>query len=362
MSRMRVGEVLQAVNRLAPFDTALDWDNSGLLVGDRGAEVEKVLVALDVTAQVVAEAKAAGAGLIVSHHPVIFGGGRKRLLAGDPAFEAAAAGIAVISAHTNYDMAPEGVNHALAQALELQNVRPLVKERTEPWKKLVVFVPATHAEAVYRAMSEAGAGKMGNYGGVASILDAEGRFLPLPGSQPFIGRVGEPCRVVEKGIEMVVPPHLLEDVLLAVKQAHPYEEPAWDVYDDWGVTQDCWLGCVGSLTEAVDEAAFARRIREALGIAPRFNPGKRSIRRVAVCGGAGADALSAAPGIDALVTGDVKHHQFLEAAARGITLYDAGHYATENIAMPQLRDQLRRLLPGVTVDLARAYAGQVASL
>ncbi len=361
MKGMLVKEVLAALDRIAPFDTALDWDNSGLLVGDPDARVEKVLVALDATSQVIAEAAAGGAGLVVSHHPVIFGGGRKRLLPGDPAFEAAAAGVAVISAHTNYDMAPEGINLALARALGLENLEPLSRERVEPWKKVVAFVPADRAQAVYQAMSEAGAGKTEHYAAAASVMDVEGRFLPLPGAQPFMGRVGEPCRVAEKAVEMLVPPENLEAVLQAMRQAHPYEEPAWDVYDDWGKTRESWLGWMGTLPGPLGEREFAAQLEETLGLAPRFNPGSRSICRVAVCGGAGAEYLSAARGADALVTGDVKHHQFLEAAGRGMTLYDAGHYATENIAMPQLRDQLRRMLPGVEVELAQAYSGQVVS-
>ena len=359
---MKIKEILGAIDSLAPFETALDWDNSGLLVGDPQGEADRILVALDVTPQVVAEARAAGAQLIVSHHPVIFGGGRKQLLAGDPAYEAAAAGIGVISAHTNYDMAPRGVNYALAGALGLEDLVPLARERVRPYKKLVVFVPATHAEAVYEAMAGAGAGKIGTYGGVAALMDIDSRFVPLEGAHPFIGKVGEAARVVEKGVEMVVPAEKLDQVVRAMKEAHPYEVPAYDIYDDWSLTQECWLGFTGTLPRPVDQISFAKAIQKALGIAPRFNPGQRQIRKVAVCGGSGGDYLEAAAGADALITGDVKHHQFLEAERRGMTLYDAGHYATENIAMPQLRDQLEALLPGVKVELAREYAGQVVSV
>ena len=359
MTIMKIQEILEAIDSLAPFKTALDWDNSGLLVGDPQKDTEKILVALDVTPEVVAEAREAGAGLIVSHHPVIFGQGRRNVMAGDPVYEASAAGISVISAHTNYDMAPQGVNHALARALGLRQPVPLARERVRPYKKVVVFVPATHAEAVYEAMSKAGAGRIENYGAVAALTDVDSRFMPLEGAHPFIGKVGEVAHVVEKGIEMVVPAEGLKRVLQAMKETHPYEVPAYDVYDDWSLTQESCLGLVGELSQPMDEMAFAREIRKALGIAPRFNPGKRTIRRVAVCGGSGGDYLEAAKGADALVTGDVKHHQFLEAQRQGMTLYDAGHYATENIAMPQLREQLAGLLPGVTVELAQAYAGQV---
>ncbi|MEA5010838.1 MAG: Nif3-like dinuclear metal center hexameric protein [Angelakisella sp.] len=359
---MRVGEIIQAVETIAPFTTALDWDNSGLLVGDKNAQVERVLIALDVTSQVVQEAKRKGANLIISHHPVIFGGGRKKLVPGDPAVDALIAGIAVISAHTNWDMAQLGVNKALADTLGLKNQQPLALEKSRCFQKLIAYVPATHADVVFNAMCEAGGGILGDYSAVGSLTDVEGRFTPKKGADPYIGAVGQPCRVVEKAVGMLVHPDRMQDVLLAMKKAHPYEEPAYDIYENKAVTDDCWLGVVGSLPASMGEIDFARLLGEKLGLAPRFNPGSRNIRRVAVCGGSGADYLKHAKGVDAFVTGDVKHHQFIEAASSNITLYDAGHYATEQVSMPQLCKLLQQRLAGVTVELSAAYSGQVVSV
>ena len=161
------GNVYKAIDALAPFGGCMEWDNVGLLVGTPEAAVSGVLVTLDVTPQAVETARQRGLNCIVSHHPVIFHP-LGRISARDTAGLCLTNGITVISAHTNYDFAPQGVNYALASALELQNIRPFGPEnKKEPWVSLIVFVPVTHAEAVYRAMSEAGAGRLGNYSGCA---------------------------------------------------------------------------------------------------------------------------------------------------------------------------------------------------
>lgn len=251
-----VADVAKAVDQLAPFGTQMDWDNSGLLVGDPCRGVTKVLAALDATTAVIDRAESMGAEVIVTHHPVIFRG-VKRLLAGDPPFEAAARGIAVISAHTCYDMAPQGVNDLLADALGL-------RERSPLWEE-------------------------------------------FPGGE---GRT---------------------------------------------------LGVIGELPCPMSREELAAWVEEALGLRPgfvRYLPASgtesEAIRRVAVCGGAGADYLETAKnkGCAAYITGDVRHHEFLAAAEMGLFLMDAGHFATENIAMPSLAARLGSLLPGVEVVCA----------
>ena len=200
------GNVYKAIDALAPFGGCMEWDNVGLLVGTPEAAVSGVLVTLDVTPQAVETARQRGLNCIVSHHPGIFHP-LGRISARDTAGLCLANGITVISAHTNYDFAPQGVNYALASALELQNIRPFGPEnKKEPWVSLIVFVPVTHAEAVYRAMSEAGAGRLGNYSGCAYMNEGEGRFLPKAGAKPFLGSVGAPETAAEIRLEMLCDP------------------------------------------------------------------------------------------------------------------------------------------------------------
>ena len=178
------GNVYKAIDMLAPFGGCMAWDNVGLLVGEPDSAVTGILVTLDVTPAAVAQALEMRMNCIVSHHPIIFHP-LKRISARDAAGLCLANGISVISAHTNYDFAPRGVNCALAQMLGLRNIRPFGPEDKEKsWYSIIVFVPKSHAEAVYRTMSEAGAGRQGNYSGCAYMNDGEGRFLPEAGLHP----------------------------------------------------------------------------------------------------------------------------------------------------------------------------------
>ncbi|MEI3579428.1 MAG: Nif3-like dinuclear metal center hexameric protein [Acutalibacteraceae bacterium] len=172
-----VSMIYGKLNSLAPFATQESWDNSGLLAGDPGAEVTQALVVLDITGDAVREAQELGAQLIVSHHPVIFQP-LKKLESGSVAWELARAGISAISAHTNLDKARGGVNDCLAAALGLENVTVYGVEGREKHYKLTVFVPADHADAVRRAMTDAGAGTIGGYTGCTFSVEGTGRFLP----------------------------------------------------------------------------------------------------------------------------------------------------------------------------------------
>lgn len=202
------GNVYKAIDMLAPFGGCMAWDNVGLLVGEPDSAVTGILVTLDVTPAAVAQALEMRMNCIVSHHPIIFHP-LKHISARDAAGLCLANGISVISAHTNYDFAPRGVNCALAQTLGLRNIRPFGPEDKEkPWYSIIVFVPKTYAEAVYRTMSEAGAGRQGNYSGCAYMNDGEGRFLPEAGAHPYLGKVGALEKAEETRLEMLCAPEM----------------------------------------------------------------------------------------------------------------------------------------------------------
>lgn len=247
-----VKQLVEFIDKLAPFGTAEDWDNSGLLVGDDGREVSGVLVALDATPQVVEEAERLGCSLIITHHPVIFQP-IKRLHSGSVPYMAAQRGIAILSAHTNLDKAARGVNTALAEKLELGETRAFL----------------------------------------------EG--------------------------------------------------------DEFGIC--------GKLETPMQPEEFAKLLHSRLGLAPRFNPLGRTIQTVGICGGAGADLLQDAIGIgiapDAFVTADVKHHEYIAAAAHGVTLYDCGHYATEAVVIPRIVKELQCTFPALRIAPAAVYNGEL---
>lgn len=338
-----VADILNKINSIAPFALTMDFDNTGLLVGDPTQPVKKALVALDCTMEAISEAKKMGAQLIVTHHPVIFHP-LKKVTAGSVVYRLVQEGISVISAHTNLDIAGGGVNDCLAQKLGLENITGLSSVSSQPFCKVAVFVPCQQAQQVYQAMAKAGAGTIGAYAGCAYFTQGTGVFLPLPGANPFLGQVGKTEEAAEVKIEMVCPPEKLPAVVAAMNAAHPYEVPAYDVFEDKGLCLQEFLGRVGTLPCPVQPEQFARQVKEALGGMVKFVAGKGPIQKVAVCGGSGASELKAALncGAQALVTGDVKHDVFLEALHIGITLLDAGHFHTEDIVIDPLREELAK--------------------
>lgn len=347
------GNVYKAIDMLAPFGGCMAWDNVGLLVGEPDSAVTGILVTLDVTPAAVAQALEMRMNCIVSHHPIIFHP-LKHISARDAAGLCLANGISVISAHTNYDFAPRGVNCALAQTLGLRNIRPFGPEDKEkPWYSIIVFVPKSHAEAVYRTMSEAGAGRQGNYSGCAYMNDGEGRFLPEAGAHPYLGKVGALEKAEETRLEMLCAPECLDAVIAAMRAAHPYEEPAYSILQNHALHRQEVYGMVGELPRPMQTEELAAMSETALNTRIQYVPAGREILTVAVCGGAGSDFMgeALAAGAEAFLTGEVKHHEWFMAAEQGLCLMAAGHHATEHPAMPQLAKQLRAALPGLPVEV-----------
>ncbi|HYE96749.1 MAG TPA: Nif3-like dinuclear metal center hexameric protein [Rubricoccaceae bacterium] len=359
-----VRDLAATLEAWAPPGQKLDYDHVGLQVGDASAAVERVLVALDLTPAVVDEAAELKADLVITHHPLLFRP-LQRLTTDDPAgalaLRLAQAGIAYYALHTNLDAAPGGVSFALAEHLGLEGVRSL--EPTEgALKKLVTFVPATHAEAVRRALADAGAGRIGAYEGCTFEVTGTGRFRPTDAARPFIGEAGGPEETVEEvRLEMEVMKWDVARAVAALKAAHPYEEVAYDLYPVEQAATRAGFGAVGTLPEAVPLRGFLAHVAERLDAGALRYAGHpdASVRTVAVCGGAGASLLKHAlrVGADAYVTADVSYHRFFEALAPDgmprIALIDAGHYETEALTERLLTHWLAARFPGLTVTTTR---------
>lgn len=318
---------------------AESWDAVGLVCGDPAAAVDRVHFAVDPVESVVDEAIAAGAQLLVTHHPLYLGGTTS--VAADTAkgrviHRLIGAGVALYVAHTNADVANPGVNDALAAALAVRDTEPLSPLPHGSLDKIVTFVPADDAERVLDALAAAGAGTVGDYTRCGYLGQGVGTFTPGPLTAPTIGTPGVVEHVVETRLETIAPRRLRGAVLRALIAAHPYEEPAYDVVELAAVPSGLGLGRVGELAEAMTLAAFTRIVAASLpatawGVRAAGEP-DRPVRRVAVCGGSGGGlaAAAAALGADVLVTSDLKHHATSEAVADlGIGLIDAAHWATE---------------------------------
>lgn len=352
MSALFVRDVIAALDRIAPPHLALDNDPRGLLVGDPSTAVAGIVVALDVTAATMDAATSLGAQMIVAHHPLIYH--PLRTIRTDEAHPGSVVhacirhGISVACAHTNWDIAPGGVNDVLAGLIGIRETRPVRITHREPLVSIAVFVPAENRDAVMDAMFAAGAGAIGAYDRCAFTASGEGTFRPLPGANPTVGGVGTPETVNEVRVEMILPAEKQDAVLAAMRAAHPYEEAAHYVYPLRNTAADYGLGRVGTLPEPTTARALRERLQRVLGIAEIrvAGPLDRRITTVAVGGGACAELVpdAVALGADALITSDVRHHEFVDADARGFALIDAGHAATETPGARELAGRLRAAL------------------
>jgi dinuclear metal center YbgI/SA1388 family protein len=343
-SAVTVRDVWEALDAKYPFFHRADWDNVGILLGDPKASARRVVIALDATASVVAACRRHKADLLVTHHPVIHSplkSIRTDQIASAAAHELVRMGVAVISAHTNADVAPGGVSHALARRIGLQGIRPLIPGGPSDACKVAVFVPPDGADAVLDALSKAGGGRIGAYARCSFRTAGTGTFLPSESANPFLGRPGREERVEEIRLESVVAGSLVQDVLRAVREAHPYEEPAIDVYPLKGAALGGGIGAVGDrkqeaplaeVLEGVYRAARPSWIKVA-------GPRKKRVRRIAVVAGSGSEFAKAArvAGADLFLTADIKYHQALEAAAGDMTVADIGHGSGEKWILPEFR-------------------------
>ena len=354
----RVSDVKRVMDEWAPPAWAATWDRVGLHVGRPDQEVTAVAVCLSVTPGVVTGARTAGADMIVAHHPLIWDPIRA-LRTDDPqvrlCLDIAAGGMACMAAHTNLDVAPGGVNDALAKAIGLEQTKPLFAAEKAQQIKLVVFVPELHLARVRDAVSAAGAGIMGLYTHCSFSAPGMGTFLPGEGAEPFSGEVGKVNEEPERRFETLVSKPRLGAVLRAMFQAHPYEEVAYDVIPLENTDPAVGLGRVGNLPEAMDTGRFVEHVRKCLSPAPvrAVSPGTtRRVRRVAVLGGSGGDQVGRMPlGVDAYVTGDVKYHDALSAQARNLLVVDAGHHGTEIPVLPEIARRLGAALQGLPVTV-----------
>ncbi|MFT4083356.1 MAG: Nif3-like dinuclear metal center hexameric protein [Nocardioides sp.] len=354
-----LAEVMALLDEWYPPHTADGWDAVGLVYGDPAAEVRKVMFAVDPVQSVAEEAAGWGADLLVVHHPLFL-----KPVHGVPATTPkgrtlatlAAAGCALLTAHTNADQAIGGVSESLALALGLTDLAPLVPAATSAaatgYDKLTVYVPSEHAEDLRRALAAAGAGRLGDYEAASFSSPGEGRFRPLPGATPRIGRVGDLEIVDEVRVECLLPRRLRGRVIAALLATHPYEEPAYDVVElaPLGPAALTGTGRVGAV-EPTTLAGFAERVAAALpataaGIRVAGDP-ERPVTRVALCGGAGDFLLDqlATSDADVYLTSDLRHHpasEFLDKG--GPALIDVPHWAAEWTWLPVVARRLREAL------------------
>lgn len=351
---MKLIDIIKHIEDFAPLALQESWDNSGLILGDRDQEVKSIMVCLDVTETVLNEAIEKGCNLILSHHPIIFKGIKKltennsdqRILR-----KAIKNDIAIYAAHTSLDNAKEGINSFLAKKLGLKNIS-ILAPKEDCLFKIVTYVPNSHADIVRDAMFKAGAGSIGNYNACSYNLEGTGTFKAQEDTNPFVGNIGEMHFENEVRIETITPKHLLSNVIRELIASHPYEEPAYDVFQTHIQWNQAGLGVVGELENAVEEEEFFQHLKTTFHLSAfRRSPrlGKK-VKKIAICSGSGADFITRAKAAhaDAYLSGDISYHRFFEHDDK-MLIIDIGHAETELPTKELFCYELSKRINGIQV-------------
>jgi dinuclear metal center YbgI/SA1388 family protein len=345
---LKIAQFQKAFETIAPSSIAWKGDNIGLLVGRPERNITNILVALDLTEAVIAEAAAKRVNLIVTHHPAIFHPLKSvtaRSATGSMVMSLIERNIAVFAAHTNLDSVKWGVNFTLAGMLGLKDLR-ILSPIEGSLQSLTVFVPKAYTDKVAEAMHAAGAGMFERYDTCSFRGEGTGTFRGGNNADPFIGTVGNVEHVPEVRLEMLVEQWKLSGVIAAMLKAHPYEEVAYNITPLANRNSEYGLGAIGDLPKAMDRNRFLAMVKKRLNAtAVRYSGPDLPVRRVAVCGGSGSEYIREAlsQGADAMVTADCKYHTFQEFE-QSLLLVDAGHYETEVGVLPALAEAIRTIM------------------
>jgi len=344
----KAAEVMQLMGELAPARLAEDWDNVGVQVGDASQDVENVLLALDFNQKVLAEAVEKKCQLIITHHPFIFNGIKSvdtQNQSGKLIFELIKNNISLFSAHTNLDIAEAGLNDYLIKKLDVDNISILKITNSQNYHKLVTFIPKASFESVRDALYAKGTGKYKNYSHSGFYQQGKGNFKPLVDSEPYLGEKGKLNEVEEYRLETIVAPENLDQVIKELLKVHPYEEPAWDLYQMDNLKSKKGIGRIANLKSEMELDSFLDKIKEVYELdLIKVVKAKKKIKRIALCSGSGADFIKDAhfKGADLYLTGDVKFHEAQTAEELGMSLVDFGHYGSEKFVKELLFEQLNK--------------------
>ncbi len=351
---MKIKDIIAAIEIFAAPELQEEYDNAGLITGDKASDCTGVLCALDATLEIVTEAIERKCNLIVVHHPIIFKGLKKingntyveRLL-----IEAIKKDIAIYAAHTNLDNVVLGVNGKIAEKLGLQNVKILAPKQ-KILRRLITYAPNEKAEDVRKALFNAGAGHIGKYAECSFNSKGTGTFKAQKGADPFIGEIGKQHQEQETKIEIVYPFYLETQVMNALIDNHPYEEVAYDIFTIENAHNGIGAGIIGDLNEEADENAFLKSLKQLFNTAVVRHTAllNKRVKKVAVCGGAGAFLISSAlqQGAHFYITADIKYHEFFDAEGK-MVIADVGHYESEQFTVDLLVEILLKKFPTFAV-------------
>jgi len=351
---MKIAEIISFLETTADPSLQEHYDNAGLIVGQSNWECSGIICSLDATEEVIHEAVKKNCNLIVAHHPIIFGGLKKingKNYVEKTIIAAIKNDIAIYAIHTNLDNVINGVNGKIAGMLELQNIS-ILSSKEGILRKLFTFAPLDKAEQVRNAIFLAGGGYIGNYSECSFNAEGTGTFKAEEGTDPYVGEVGKQHQEKEIKIEVVFPAWLENNIIKAMKSAHPYEEVAYDIITLANKHQAIGSGIIGELASPIYEVDLLSRLKKIFGLriirhTPLLN---KPIKKIAVCGGAGSFLVPAAvaAGADIYITADMKYHEFFDANGRTV-IADIGHYESEQFTIDLLMEILEQKFPNFAV-------------
>jgi dinuclear metal center YbgI/SA1388 family protein len=349
-SLMLIKDIIHFLETVAPPALQESYDNAGLIVGNANWPLTSILCTLDATEAVVLEAKAKGCNLVVAHHPIVFGG-LKRINGNNYVERAVIAAIkndiAIYAIHTNLDNVLHGVNAQIANKLGLKNLS-ILDAKPAQLMKLQTFVPVSHLAPLQTALFAAGGGQIGHYDECSFYAAGMGSFRAGDGAQPFVGNIGERHLENEYKLELVFPQYRQSAVVKALRAAHPYEEPAFDLLPLANQFSQVGSGVLGSFETPVSATDLLEKLKTAFGLKIIKHTAflGKNIQKLAICGGSGSflTKKAIAAGADAFVTADIKYHEFFDADGR-LLLVDIGHWESEQFTIELLADLLTEKFP-----------------
>lgn len=356
MQKNIIREITSYLESLSPLSTQESYDNSGLLVGDFNTEIDRVLISLDCTEDIVDEAIEKKCQLIISHHPIIFKGLKK--INGEDyvqrtVLKAIKNNIALYAIHTNLDNYKYGVNFEISKRLGLKSTNILLPKE-QSLTKLIVYIPIEFAEKVSDALFSVGAGRIGNYSECHFNTVGTGTYKPGEDSNPFEGKSGIRSRVDEVKAEFLVENSRITRVIKALLDSHPYEEVAYDLISLKNENEFEGSGMIGELENEISEERFLALVKKIFncGNIKYSNKLGKPIKKIAICGGSGSFLIRRAisKNADAFITSDIKYHEFFDADNR-IFLLDIGHYESEQFTKDLIADILKKKFSNFAIHL-----------
>ncbi len=347
---MKIFEITQFLEKIAPSAYQENYDNAGLIVGNPQTEITKILISLDCIEKTIDEALEKGCNMIIAHHPIVFKG-LKRLNGNGyverTVLKAIKNDVAIFAIHTNLDNVKNGVNFKIAEKLGLKNIK-ILAPKNQTLQKLTIFVPLDHTQKLLNALANAGAGQIGNYKNCSFRTQGTGTFMPTEQSNAFIGEKNQQEEVQENRVEVIFPFPLQSQIMRAMHENHPYEEVAYFLQNVENTNQEVGAGAIGELENEMSEMDFLKFLKETMqtSCVKHTQLLGKNIKKVALCGGSGSFLLGNAirQKADVYVSADFKYHEFFDADNK-IVIADIGHYESEQYTSELLNDFIKKQFP-----------------